>query len=69
MSHVLTGSLLRILLHYAVSLQRIRSITDANPTQPIEECVIQYVTKKGIRYRVQLLIQAFLRKVSINRLL
>ena len=49
------------------SLRRIRSIADANPTLELEECVIQYESRKTIKSRVYLIIQTFLHNVDCVR--
>jgi len=52
---------------YCRTLRRIRSLSDADPSKPMEECVLQYVSKKGIRSRVRLIIQTYLRSVDCVR--
>lgn len=47
-----------------ISLRKIRALSDANPSNLIEECVIQYGSKKGIRTRVRLIVQTYLRNVD-----
>lgn len=49
------------------SLRRIRSIADANPTLDLEECVIQFESRKTIKSRVYLIIQTFLHNVDCVR--
>jgi len=49
------------------SLRRIRSIHDANPSLEMEECVIQYESKKTVKSRVFLIIQTYLRNVDCVR--
>ena len=48
-------------------LRRIRSIMDANPTIEMEECVIQYESKKTIKSRVFLIVQTYLHNVDCVR--
>jgi len=52
---------------YCRTLRRIRSLSDANPSKPMEECVIQYLSKKAIRSRVRLIVQTYLRNVDCVR--
>lgn len=53
---------------YCRDLRRIRALSDANPSNPMEECVIQYVSKRGIRTRrVRLIVQTYLRNVDCVR--
>ena len=40
---------------------------DENPSKQMEECVIQYETKKTIRSRVRLIVQTYLRNVDCVR--
>lgn len=40
---------------------------DANPSKDMEECVIQYESKKTIRSRVFLIVQTYLRNVDCVR--
>ena len=53
--------------NHNISLRRIRSLSDANPSKPMEECVIQYLSKKAIRSRVRLIVQTYLRNVDCVR--
>lgn len=50
-----------------IRLRRIRSLSDANPNNPLSECVIQYEPKKSIRSRVRLIVQTYLRNVDCVR--
>ncbi|KAL7532889.1 hypothetical protein ACHAXR_009353 [Thalassiosira sp. AJA248-18] len=61
------GELLFRLEIYCRTLRRIRSLSDASPTKPMEECVIQYESKKGIRSRVRVIVQTYLRNVDCVR--
>jgi hypothetical protein len=49
------------------SLRRIRSLADANPSKPMEECVIRYESEKSIRSRVRVIVQTYLRNVDCVR--
>lgn len=40
---------------------------DANPSEPMEECVIRYESKKGIRSRVRVIVMTYLRNVDCVR--
>lgn len=53
--------------HPKPSLRRIRSLSDTNPSGPMEECVIQREPKKQIRARIGLIVQTYLRNVDCVR--
>jgi len=53
--------------HPKPSLRRIRSLSDSNPSGPMEECVIQREPKKQIRARIGLIVQTYLRNVDCVR--
>ncbi|KAL3800745.1 hypothetical protein ACHAW5_009315 [Stephanodiscus triporus] len=61
------GDLLLRLEVYCRTLRRIRSLSDANPSGPMEECVIQREPKKQIRARIGLIVQTYLRNVDCVR--
>jgi len=52
---------------YCRDLRRIRALSEANPSNPMEECVVQYDSKKGIRTRVRLIVETYLRNVDCVR--
>lgn len=52
---------------FFISLRRIRSLMDANPSKQMEECIIQYEPKKTIKARVQLIVQTYIRNVDCVR--
>jgi len=61
------GDLLVRLEIYCRTLRRIRCLLDADPSKPMEECVIQYEPKKAIRSRIRLIVQTYLRNVDCVR--
>ena len=54
-------------MHMMNSLRRIRCLADANPDEPMQECVIQYEPKKAIRSRIGLIVRTYLRNVDCVR--
>mmetsp|Transcript_40801 Transcript_40801/g.86889 ORF Transcript_40801/g.86889 Transcript_40801/m.86889 type:complete len:489 (-) Transcript_40801:109-1575(-) len=55
------------IIHHIISLRKIRALSEANPSNPMEECVIQHCSKKAIRTRVRLIVQTYLRNVDCVR--
>ncbi|KAL9188450.1 hypothetical protein ACHAXT_006828 [Thalassiosira profunda] len=61
------GELLYRLELYCRALRRMRAMMDADPSKPMEECVIRYESKKGIRSYVRIIVQNYLRNVDCVR--
>ncbi|KAL7550995.1 hypothetical protein ACHAWF_017413 [Thalassiosira exigua] len=61
------GDLLFRLELYCRTLRRIRSLSDVDPTRPMEECVLRYESRRGVRNRVRVIVETYLRNVDCVR--